>query len=203
MKNPAHAPFPQFLVYIQWLIWVSRFAQADKYGLPRINVKHKVEGDFIKGHLNISDTLKYTWNQGCLASDYYVKEYQKIICLIVYKAYLALYHLSSEIPIILPPSVKQSIHQMSSIFKSVHNYRVTEAEYFSIRYRNIDISWKPLVDLSWQIIQNDNFTQSFGENGGGIFIDMADIWEQYLRKILTNELGKFGWTLHYKRDSDI
>jgi 5-methylcytosine-specific restriction enzyme subunit McrC len=184
----------QFLIYLQWIIWVSKFTQANRYGLPRRSVKHEFQGDYIHGHINIMETVRRTLQHGDVASECYIKEFQSIVCSIIYEAYIKLYQTPLAIPVAMPNSIKQSLNQLSSLYKLSH-HQVTESEYASIKYRNIDLLWKPLVDFSWQIIKNsNNLVHSIGENGSGVFIDMAEIWEQYLRQILTDEFSKIGWT---------
>jgi 5-methylcytosine-specific restriction endonuclease McrBC regulatory subunit McrC len=65
------------------------------------------------------------------------------------------------------------------------------------------MSWKPLVDLSWDIIQRKHLSlkQNKAKNGFGFFIDMAEVWEQYLRAILKKNLRKQGWK--YRTDKEV
>ena len=63
------------------------------------------------------------------------------------------------------------------------------------------MSWKPVVDLSWDIIKRKQFSlkQDKAKKGFGFFIDMAEVWEQYLRATLKKNLLPFGWHLRKER----
>ena len=64
---------------------------------------------------------------------------------------------------------------------------ISESEYRKIRYKPIYLSYKDVVDFSWQILKS---TKKSEEIGGGKaltgFLDMAEIWEIYLRTLLRN-----------------
>jgi 5-methylcytosine-specific restriction endonuclease McrBC regulatory subunit McrC len=52
-----------------------------------------------------------------------------------------------------------------------------------------------VVDLSWDIIKRNQFSlkQDKAQQGFGFFIDMAEVWEQYLRATLRKHLLPYGW----------
>lgn len=95
----------------------------------------------------------------------------------------------------IPDSLEQIINSLNS--NSINKRKVTASEYSSIRYKNIYYSYKDVVDFSWHIINNFNF--SYGNDndkkGTGIFIDMAEIWEVYIRTLISNKLKTLGWNV--------
>lgn len=47
------------------------------------------------------------------------------------------------------------------------------------------MTWKPLVDFSWDVIRNRKLGYRSAETQGEcVFVDMAEIWETILRKKL-------------------
>ena len=84
----------------------------------------------------------------------------------------------------IPDATKETINQVNSLIKNIKH--ISESDYNNIQYKDVYLSWKPLVDLSWDIIKRKHFSlkQDESKNGFGFFIDMAEVWEQYLRIIL-------------------
>ena len=76
-----------------------------------------------------------------------------------------------------------------------HKKIISENDYKSIKYKEIYLSWKPIIDFSWDILQRKQLSlkQEKSKNGYGFFLDMAEIWEQYLRSLLKNKLLPLGW----------
>ena len=74
----------------------------------------------------------------------------------------------------------------STLFKKL----ITETDYQNIKYKEIYLSWKPIIDFSWDILKRKQISlkQEKTKNGYGFFLDMAEIWEQYLRSLLKKNL---------------
>jgi hypothetical protein len=52
------------------------------------------------------------------------------------------------------------------------------------------------VDFSWQIIKNRKQADTEGNNESfSGFLDMAEIWEIFLRSVLRNNFSKLGWSI--------
>jgi 5-methylcytosine-specific restriction endonuclease McrBC regulatory subunit McrC len=67
----------------------------------------------------------------------------------------------------------------------------------NIIYKDVYISFKPLVDFSWNIIQRKNILNQQNNikqnNGFSVFIDIAEVWELYLKSLLKKKLQLQGW----------
>jgi 5-methylcytosine-specific restriction endonuclease McrBC regulatory subunit McrC len=92
-------------------------------------------------------------------------------------------------------SSKNAIEQIYTA--KIDDRYISENDYNKIQYRDIYLSYKPIVDLSWDIIKKKNFGNSEDKNKKGLsfFIDVAEIWEMYLRAILKRRFLKDGWTI--------
>lgn len=168
-------------------IWISKFAKADKYGLPRLTVKRTNQSMQIRGHLNVRKSIIPFFTKKEVVSDYREKEVDDIIGRIVYKAYEVLADKKTGLKG-LPPQVQESVNALITRYNG-QQFKITEHDYQSIQYKSIYISWKPLVDFSWQIIKHRGYDpeQNIDEHGYGLFFDMAEIWEAYVAKILEKE----------------
>ena len=186
-------------------LWIQKFVAADKYGLPRITSKHQQQGIQIRGHLNVRKTIWPYITKGQVVSEYREKEIDDAICKIVYKAFsiLAKGGISKSI---IPPQIQNSL---DSLYTCYHGQEcaVSEDEYQKIRYKRIFQSWKPLTDFSWQIVKQHTFSMTYTEDlkGNSLFLDMAEIWESFLRKTLGDVLAREeygGWQVIPQSDCE-
>lgn len=182
-------------------IWLQKLANANLHGLPKIQITKKHQGSFIRGRLDMRNTIKSLHSSNEVVSIFREKEIDPIIAQIVFQANQILKSGFDIGKINIPDSAKQAINHVNSVVKNI--IHITESDYNKIRYKDIYLSWKPLVDLSWDIIKRKNFSlkQDKSQNGYGFFIDMAEVWEQYLRTILKKNLLPFGW--NYKNERQI
>ncbi|MBQ6729990.1 MAG: hypothetical protein IJQ83_07660 [Bacteroidales bacterium] len=169
---------------VLWHLWVRKFALADQYGLPRQFIKRSQVGMQIRGHLNAHKSLLPLFTKGQVVSEYREKNVDDAICSIVYKAYCILINRKFN-KTQVPQQVQDSINTLYDCYQC-HPVSVSVNDYNSISYKSIYLSWKPLVDFSWQIIQRDSLFKQKGSKGESfsIFLDMAEIWEAFLRKKL-------------------
>lgn len=175
-----------------WHIWLRKFAEADKYGLPRHTTDHTNQGMQIRGRLNVHKSFLPLYRKGEVVSQYREKTLDDSICRIIYRAYgILVEEQLSDVGI--PPTIKDSIN---ALYNHYHDQiiQITEHDYQSIRYKSIYMGWKPLVDFSWQIINHKlNDGKRAGKNGFSIFLDVAEIWEAFLRKQIGERLADSGW----------
>jgi 5-methylcytosine-specific restriction endonuclease McrBC regulatory subunit McrC len=125
---------------------------------------------------------------------YWDKQIDFVIAQIIYQA-LQILKSDFEIgKINVPDSAQEAINHISNEVREKEF--IGEHEYKTIRYKEIYMSWKPVVDLSWDIIKRKQLSlkQKQAHQGLGFFIDMAEVWEQYLRAILKKALSPYGWS---------
>ena len=183
----------ELMRHILWHLWVRKFAAADQYGLPRRVVKRTHQGLQIRGHLNIRKSTIPLFTKGQVISEYREKEIDDTICRIVYKAYSILVKKKINKPKV-PAQIQDSLNGLYSYYQG-RPIGVSEHDFHDINYKSIYLSWKPLVDFSWQIIQQEAFNQFKDKVGDSysIFLDMAEIWESFLRKKLGEGFADDGW----------
>lgn len=174
-------------------IWIQKLANANLHGLPKINEKKTYKGQTVKGRLNVRKSIKPYYQTQELVSNYFEKTIDQNVARIIYQAYKILKAEFQIGQINISDSAQEALNQVQSVSKK--DVLITENEYKSIRYKDIYLSWKTLVDLSWDIIKRKQLSlkQTDSQNGFGFFIDMAEIWEQFLRSILKKQLVKDGW----------
>lgn len=182
------------MLRILWHIWVRKFAEADQYGLPRSTVKRIHQGIQTRGHLNIRKSIFPFFTKRQVVSEYREKEIDDTICEIVYKAYGILMNRNIKNPNI-PSQIQDTLNSLHTHYKG-KAIAITEQDYQDVSYKSIYLSWKPLVDFSWQIIKQDSLSKKTNKQKGesfSIFFDMAEIWEAFLRKKLGEGFADDGW----------
>jgi 5-methylcytosine-specific restriction enzyme subunit McrC len=182
-------------------IWIQKLANANLHGLPKKYVKQTHKGQLIKGRMNVRKSILPYYRSEELVSNYYEKQIDSNIAQIIQQAYQILkadFHIGK---INIPDSAQEALNQVQAN-TNIKEY-ISKNQYRNIKYKDIYMSWKPLVELSWDIIQRKNLSlkQNKAQNGFGFFIDMAEVWEQYLRVILKKNLRKQGWK--YRNDKEV
>lgn len=182
-------------------IWLQKLANANLHGVPKTQIKRQYKGQAIRGRLDVRKSLKSLHQSNEVVSTYREKQVDGHIAQIIFQAYQILKADFEIGKINIPDSAREAINQVHVVVQSkVH---LTESDYRNIKYKDIYLSWKPVVDLSWDIINRKQFSlkQDKAKQGFGFFIDMAEVWEQYLRAILKKSLLPYGW--NYKSDKQI
>jgi 5-methylcytosine-specific restriction endonuclease McrBC regulatory subunit McrC len=166
-------------------IWAQKLGEANKYGVPHttIDVLHK--GPSVKGRLLISKSILPFFKQKEVVSATREKQVDATVCRIILQAFKIL---NRNKAINIRSRMSENAENALINFENarIPDALVTPKQYGDIRYKSIYESWRGIVDLSWQIIQNHNFSQKDSESnkGYGMFVDMAEIWEMFLRSKL-------------------
>lgn len=205
--------FSSLLSILRRRIWADKCAKANRYGLPRVNVKRENQGASLRGSLNVRKTIMPWLLKKEVCTTVYEKTFDDNICRIVYEAHRILSQNVIEnrgrkktpankknqeqsainAGFIMPPAVQDTINALNSKYKGTV-FNMTEVDYKRIRYKSVYLSWKPLVDYSWGVIRNRQLGyKSSDRQAECIFVDMAEIWEAYLRKKLGEGLKDQGW----------
>ena len=181
----------ELMRHIFWHLWVNKFTVANQYGLPRRTAKRIHQGIQIRGRLNARKSIFPFFMKHQVVSEYWEKEVDDAICRIVYKAYSILAQRDMRKSAV-PSQIQESLNDLYSLYQG-HPISVSPHDYHGISYKSIYLSWKPLVDFSWQIIQQDSLCKHKNVKGESfsLFLDMAEIWEAFLRKKLGE--GLEGW----------
>ena len=200
--------FSNLLKLLRRRIWVDKCAKANRYGLPRMNVKYEHQGPALHGALDVRRTIKPWLMKKEICTNTYEKTLDDNICRIVYEAHRILSrdiitakkirrklnaNKNTSLGFSTPSIVQETIDVLNTQYKgSVFN--LTENDYHCIRYKSIYQSWKPLVDYSWGVIRERQFGLKFSNSlSECVFVDIAEIWEAFLRKKLGERLAEDGW----------
>ena len=186
----------QFLIRkVISFIWVQLLANANKHGVPKRNVTRTYQGSKIKGKIDITKTIQSLTKSNLITSSYKEKAVDATISNIILRAYKILksdYGLDS---VNLPDNAQDALNGLFLETKEIRS--VNNHQYRNIVYKDIYVSFKPLVDFSWDIIQKKNILNQEKSNkqnkGFSFFIDMAEVWELYLKSLLKKKLQPQGW----------
>ncbi|OPZ90586.1 MAG: McrBC 5-methylcytosine restriction system component [Firmicutes bacterium ADurb.Bin419] len=186
----------QFLIRkVISFIWIQLLANANKHGIPKNNIVRTYQGAKIKGKIDVNKSIQSLTKSNLITSSFREKSVDSTIANIILKAYKILktdYGLDN---INIPDNAQDALNDLFNETKSPKN--ITHHEYKTIVYKDIYITFKPLVDFSWDIIQKKNILNQDKSNvnnkGFSFFIDMAEIWELYLKSLLKKKLQTIGW----------
>lgn len=201
--------FSNLLNVLRYKLWVSKCAVANRYGLPHTNVKREHQGVTLKGRIDIHRTLLPWALKKEVVSNTTEKVLDDSICKIVYEAYRILSKGVQQNKPIKKKNAKDKLSYFSAsdtpaaaqdaINALNNNYKGTlvdmsESDYKRIRYKSIYVTWKPLVDFSWSIIKGKKIGMKESDTQSEcVFVDMAEIWEAFLRKKLSEGMSDEGW----------
>lgn len=207
-KKNEKERFSNLLKLLRRRIWVDKCAKANRYGLPRKNVKYEHQGAVLRGALDVRRTIKPWLMKKEICTNTYEKTLDDNICRIVYEAHRILSrdittsnkvrgkqnaNKNTGLGFSMPSTVQDTIDALNSQYKG-SSFNLTDNDYHRIRYKSIYQSWKPLVDYSWDVIRERQFGLKFSNSlNECVFVDMAEIWEAFLRKQLGEGLADEGW----------
>ena len=199
--------FSALLYLLRRRMWVDKCSKANRYGLPRTNIKREYQGALMHGAIDVRRTIMPWLMKKEVATHTYEKTLDDTICRIVYEAHRVLSKnvitdrkkkKKKESNAIgfgfsMPPAVQDTINTLNSQYKGTV-FDLTENDYKRIRYKSIYVSWKPLVDFSWSVIREKELGyKSANSMSECVFVDMAEIWESFLRKKLGEGFADDGW----------
>lgn len=175
-------------------MWLSMLAQANKHGLPRTTVLKVHKGTTIKGRLNLRKSIIPYYTENQVVSEYREKQPDQVVAKILYKAYEILRLEYGVAKIKQPNATRNAIEQVKACL--ISDGSVSDYDYQSLKLKSIYASFKSIIDLSWDIIKKKEFgNKDSARDGQSFFIDMAELWEIYLRSILKKRFISEGWII--------
>lgn len=180
-------------------IWFQKLANANKHGIPKTNQKITHKGVNVKGRINVRKSINPFFRSKELVSQFNQKQPDEVVAQILIQAYRILkkdYHVGN---FKLQENAQEAIFELE---RSVKTSRfLTENDFRKIKLKAIYASFRPVLDLSWDIIKPKRLsTKNTQKNrkGESFFIDMAELWEIYIRSLLKKHLKKSGWQVYSK-----
>lgn len=176
-------------------IWLQKLANANRHGLPRIKCMATNEGYAIKGRLLLRPSIAPMHETGKVVSARKEQVFDPVVTRLLYQAYCILKKEYQLGLLKIPANALDAIQNIDN--QNLDNRFVNQYEYQSIKYHPIYQNYKDVVHFSWQIIQaqpgyGNNNTKS---NVSGFFLDMAEIWECYIRAIIKQHFHAQGWQI--------
>lgn len=171
-------------------IWNQKLSSANKYGVPRKTVNIEHFGYSIKGRVEAKKSIIPMHLSNKVFSISREKQVDSSIAQIICTAYSILKKNYSS-----TPKLSKNSETILNAFKTIPKAKASSLNkvYKSIRYKSIYLSYKDIVDFSWQIINNRGINSGSDEekNSYALFVDMAEIWEIYLRSLLRKSFPKW------------
>lgn len=176
-------------------IWLHKLAASNRYGVPKQNhlVEHK--GTTVKGKLNVRNSILPYYTSNEIISNSPEKIEYGIASRIIWQASRILVKNFDLGMFKTPDAAKDAIDHISRV-KSLNHY-VSESDFRNIKLKAIYQNWKPIIDFSWDIIKSKPFhkKQADKNQSFSFFIDMAEVWELYVKSLLKKQLMLSGWNL--------
>ena len=208
--NYSNEWFSALLRLLRRKMWIDKCAKANRYGLPRKTVKREYKGVTLHGAIDVRHTIVSWQSHKEVCTFTYEKAMDEQIGKILYEANRILTkdaisfqqrkksknsknNKNSVFGFSVPSVVQDTINLLNIQYKGMI-FDVRENDYKRIRYKSIYQSWKPLVDFSWDVICGKQSSFKASESiSDCVFIDMAEIWEAFLRKKLGEAFRNDGW----------
>ncbi len=176
-------------------IWLQKLATANRHGLPRKKCLATIESYVIKGRLLLRQSIAPMQETGKVVSARKEQVFDSVVIRLLYHAYCILMKEYQLGLLKIPANALDAIQNIEN--QNLDNRFVNQYEYQSIKYHPIYQNYKDVVDFSWQIIQaqpgySNNNTKT---NVSGFFLDMAEIWECYVRAIVKKHFYAEGWQI--------
>lgn len=176
-------------------IWLQKLALANRHGLPRIKIMATNEDYGIKGRLLLRPSIVPLHETGKVISARKEQVFNQDVIRLLSRAYSVLkkdYQLGL---LKIPVNALEAIQNIES--QSLDNRFVNQHQYQSIKYHPIYQNFKDIVDFSWQIIRSQPGYSNHNAktNVSGFFLDMAEIWECYVRAIMKKNFHVLGWKI--------
>lgn len=183
-----------------WLViahlWVGRLIIAAKHGLPSRRVDTIHRGHALRGRLLAQKTaLARSTGDDCLVSMTRNRVIDAKIGGILLAAFERLDRALKEYGESrswLPERARTLVEELSNALGR-RDHRIPTGGRPTIRYSPITESYRPIVDLSLSILENKPLMPaSTGDRKAfGIVLDIAEIWELYVAKVLQTALPAF------------
>lgn len=174
-------------------LWTARLIAAAKHGLPYLRIEEVHIGPTSRGRLKVKETaLRLNSGQIALVSTTRNKKINPEVAGVIVAAFEQLIKQLGHIGVEgrwLPERGSSLIQQLrSGVTKADIRRSIVSTE--SIRYTPITEIYKPVVDLSRSILFQRPIS-SMSQGGRkvfGILLDMAEIWELYVHRVLKSGL---------------
>ncbi len=181
-KGPFH--------FLQVLMWVNLLGVAAKHGLPVIKSKYVHESTSVRGRIDVRKTVGLrSRGQDLVAS---VQERKVLLNPVSVCIAIAFRQIQSWYPKLnfhrsLPEVLMLRLQQIIDAVPRNQPLPL-ERDLKSVRYSSVTSKYKPLVELSLQIIKGRNFdfNKREGSSSKGMLLDVAELWELYVLKVLEN-----------------
>jgi len=176
-------------------LWLQLLNKAGVQGFPTQKLSRRYEGVQIKGRMDVRESIKKVHTVEKVVSHQSYKAKDLMITRMLKQCHSLLAR-EFGLKDFRPSQVAQNIINEISQGSGADRY-ISIKDYKSIKYNALFRNYEPLIDLSWNILKNRQYGKAYKsvKHQAEILIDMAELWELYLRSILKKSLQPQGWHL--------
>ena len=194
---------PAFITLLLSSIWIAKFIEASRHGLPALRIPSTIQSTSIQGVLDVRQSIKAIATKSYnITSVRIEKTLDHDVSRVIVAAYDVLRRWGG-IPNIhyLPPRLREFVPILIAVTgqrPKIPLYSKLE----KIRYTPINAGFSPLAKLSYQIakrrgLMSDPDPES---KSTGVLLDIAEIWEMYLLHVVRLAFPSFE-VIHGTRDA--
>lgn len=176
------------------IMWVSVLRKALRHGLLKENKKIREQGTTIRGKFLVRESLLNVKVRNTLNYEYSFKDVNNISNQILLKAYQILkrdYFLSDNL---LSNTIKSDLNKLGFLLNTKQSLKLSD--YKKIRLNSMFKGYQEMLDLSWEIIKAKELSvKNSSLLNKSFFLDMAEVWEVFVLKIMSKNLIPIGWKI--------
>lgn len=176
------------------IMWISVLRKALRHGLLKENKKIREQGTTIRGKFLVRESLLNVKVRNTLNYEYSFKDVNNISNQILLKAYQILkrdYFLSDNL---LSNTIKSDLNKLGFLLNTKQSLKLSD--YKKIRLNSMFKGYQEMLDLSWEIIKAKELSvKNSSLLNKSFFLDMAEVWEVFVLKIMSKNLIPIGWKI--------
>lgn len=174
--------------YLQALMWFNLFSRAAKHSLPVVKVDSDHVSNVVRGRFDVRASIrKISSGSGSVVSVSTQKELLNPLSICIALAFNKIQRWFPKQNLLhwLPSTLALRLQQVMSAV-SRHHVMPSIADLNKVRYTSLTSSYKPLVKLSLQILNNrgSDIHEDSALKAKGLLLDVAELWEIYVLKAL-------------------
>jgi len=183
-----HVAGMSMLHYLQALMWINLFAKAARHCLPTVKTLNLEESRVVRGKLDVRRTVRLRASgSDKVASSDERKTLLNPVSILIAHAFRHIQQWFPQQDLLhwLPSTLALRLQQVITAVGR-NEPLPTPKELRSVRFTSLTRDYKPLVALSQQIIKGRGIQldQDSDERGQGLLLDVAELWEIFVLKVL-------------------
>lgn len=195
----------KFIHYLQALLWLNYLTKAARHALPTIKQINKHSSLMVRGCIDVKGTIGHRIKgHPQVASKTQIKQVNNPITTVVVLAFQEIERWFPDTNLMhwLPDSIAQRLQQMINV--TPRHSDIPKAQVVKrVRLNTVTKAYKPLAALSMDILKSKGIQESpEGGNNQSLLLDVAELWEIYVLKVLREAAPAMLDVLHGTYESE-